>query len=141
MAQEIDSSRRAPRRQGLNAVGCGGRSLTPWATAPDVHLSKILIRPFIFENCDKLNKKIPHSLSPLIDVDHTTRGSHLNAIRSTQPSPLANVQTGHSGRPTRKCLLSYPSWYGTLQQQLFKKEKKLCNNACYTSTCTDDDLE
>jgi hypothetical protein len=29
-------------------VGCGGRSLPPWATTPDVHLSKILIRPFIF---------------------------------------------------------------------------------------------
>jgi hypothetical protein len=48
LAQEIDSCRHATRRQGLNAVGCGGRSLTTWATAPDVHLSKILIRPIIF---------------------------------------------------------------------------------------------
>jgi hypothetical protein len=48
LAQEIDSCRRAPRRQVLNAVECGGKSLTPWGTTPDVHLSKILIRPFIF---------------------------------------------------------------------------------------------
>jgi hypothetical protein len=40
LVQEIDSYRRAPRRQGLYVVGCDGRSLTPWATASDVHLSK-----------------------------------------------------------------------------------------------------
>jgi hypothetical protein len=48
LTQEINSCRRAPRRHGLNAVGCGGRRLTPWATAPDVQLSKILIRHIIF---------------------------------------------------------------------------------------------
>jgi hypothetical protein len=48
LVQEPHSCRRAPRRHGLNAVGCGGRSLPSWATTPDVHLSKILIRPFIF---------------------------------------------------------------------------------------------
>jgi hypothetical protein len=46
--QEMDSYRRSPRRQALNAVRYGGRSLTSWATASDVHLSKILIRPVIF---------------------------------------------------------------------------------------------
>jgi hypothetical protein len=45
LAQEIDS---CPRRQGLNTVGYGGRSLTPWGTTPYVHLSKILVRPIIF---------------------------------------------------------------------------------------------
>jgi hypothetical protein len=29
LAQEFDSCRRSPRRQDLNAVRCGGRSLTP----------------------------------------------------------------------------------------------------------------
>jgi hypothetical protein len=48
LALEAGSCRRAPRRQGLNVAGCGGRSLPPWATTPDVHFSKILIRPFIF---------------------------------------------------------------------------------------------
>jgi hypothetical protein len=59
LAQEPDSCRRAARRQGLNTVGYGGRILAPWAwpTAPDVHLSKILIQLFIFENHDKINTK------------------------------------------------------------------------------------
>jgi hypothetical protein len=48
LTQEIDSCRRAPWQQGLNAVGCGGRSLTPWGTVTDVHLSKFLVPPFIF---------------------------------------------------------------------------------------------
>jgi hypothetical protein len=48
LALEPGSCRRAPRRQGLNAAGCDGRSLPPWSAAPDVHFSKILIRPFIF---------------------------------------------------------------------------------------------
>jgi hypothetical protein len=47
LAQEFDSCR-SPRRQGLNAVRCGGRSLTPWPTTSDVHFSKILIQPIIF---------------------------------------------------------------------------------------------
>jgi hypothetical protein len=57
LVQEIDSCRRAPRRQGLKVVGYGGRRLTPWATSLDVHLSKILVRPIIFENHNKLNIK------------------------------------------------------------------------------------
>jgi hypothetical protein len=53
LAQEFDSCRRSPRRQGLNAVGCGDRSLTTWVTASDVHLSKILIQPIIFrKSCE-----------------------------------------------------------------------------------------
>jgi hypothetical protein len=48
LAQEMDSCRRSPQRQGLNAARYGGRSLTPWDTASDVHLSKILIQPIIF---------------------------------------------------------------------------------------------
>jgi hypothetical protein len=48
VAQEIGFCRHVPQRQGLNAVGYGGRSQLPWATALDVHLLKILIRPFIF---------------------------------------------------------------------------------------------
>jgi hypothetical protein len=55
LAQEIGSCRRVPGRQGLNALEYGGGSQPLWATTPDVHLSKILIRPFIFENHDKLN--------------------------------------------------------------------------------------
>jgi hypothetical protein len=30
------------------SVSDGGRDLTPWGAAPNVHFSKILIRPFIF---------------------------------------------------------------------------------------------
>jgi hypothetical protein len=48
LAQEPVSCRHAPWRQGLNAVGYGDRSLSPCGTVPDVHLSKILIGPFIF---------------------------------------------------------------------------------------------
>jgi hypothetical protein len=55
LAQEFDSCRRTPRRQGLNAVRCGDRSLMLWATASDEHFSKILIGPIISENHDKLN--------------------------------------------------------------------------------------
>jgi hypothetical protein len=57
LTQELGSCRRVPGWQGLNALGYGGMSQPPWDTAPDVHFSKILIRPFIFQNHDKLNIK------------------------------------------------------------------------------------
>jgi hypothetical protein len=45
---EPGSCRYASWGQGLNTVGYGGKSLQLWGTVPDVHFSKILIRPFIF---------------------------------------------------------------------------------------------
>jgi hypothetical protein len=54
LAQEPDSCRRAPRRQGLNAVAAAAGT---WATTPDVYLSKILIRPFIFRKSRQINIK------------------------------------------------------------------------------------
>jgi hypothetical protein len=62
LAQGIGSCRRVPRQQGLNVVGYDGRSQPPWASTPDVHLSKILIRPFIFQKSWKNKyKKIPRT--------------------------------------------------------------------------------
>jgi hypothetical protein len=57
---EVLSCRRAPRRQGLNAVGYGGRNLPSWGMAPDVYFSNFLIRPFIFRKSRQNKyKKIP----------------------------------------------------------------------------------
>jgi hypothetical protein len=60
--RRIHSCRRAPRRQGLNAVGYGGRSLLLCGTTPDVHLSKILIPPFIFRKSWQIKYKKKFSL-------------------------------------------------------------------------------
>jgi hypothetical protein len=38
---EASSCRRAPRRQGLNVVGYGGRILPLWGTTPDGRFLKI----------------------------------------------------------------------------------------------------
>jgi hypothetical protein len=56
LAQEMETCHRSPRWHGLNTVRYGGRRLTPWDTALDLHLSKILIQPmallfFHWANC------------------------------------------------------------------------------------------
>jgi hypothetical protein len=66
---EVLSCRRAPCRQGLNAVGHGGRNLPPWGMASDIYFSKFLFRPFIFENQSKINiKKILASARHSVNI-------------------------------------------------------------------------
>jgi hypothetical protein len=54
-------------------VPLGGRDLTPWGTAPDVHFSKNLIWPFIFR---KLRKNKYKKIRPATSSRKPARESY-----------------------------------------------------------------